>query len=211
MPTSTLRSARSSAATAHPHGRSLLSDIGRAGAATAVVPLVVLVAAVIALLRGRWREPLALLLACGGAVTITAVVKVVVGRDGHPRKNSLPISHTGFPSGHATLAIAVYGMFAVIVWRLTDRATHRVALRVTTVVATGSLVAAVALAQVYLGHHWLTDVAGGLLLGGAWLVAVALVSSRPPPALLRLRVRHLQEHGVRAPVVAVDTGPADHR
>lgn len=186
-------------------GRHLLSLVSRAGA-TDVVALAATVAGVSLRLAGKtWRHVVIVLATFAGAVTITVVDKAVVVSDLPGVGGDAPISRSGFPSGHATLAMAVYGSFAVAVWQLTDRTSARVV----AVVVSTLVVIAVAVSRLYLGLHWLTEVVGGLVLGGAWLGAVVLVSSRPPPGGNYLR--RLQEQRTGTPVVAVDRRSTDDR
>ena len=69
-----------------------------------------------------------------------------------------------YPSGHSTLAPIVFGLAAVLwsdPWK--SRARRRAL-----VVAASGLAVAIAVSRVYIGVHYPTDVAGGLLLGIAW-------------------------------------------
>lgn len=68
-----------------------------------------------------------------------------------------------FPSGHATLAPLVFGLGALI-WASPWSTRTRVAL----LAAAATLSILVAYSRVYLGMHWPSDAAGGLLLGTAW-------------------------------------------
>jgi undecaprenyl-diphosphatase len=86
---------------------------------------------------------------------------------GRPRPHIISrLSDSGwysFPSGHATMAPLVFGLGALI-WSAPWPRPARVAVLLVTAVV--SLL--IAGARVYLGVHWPTDVAGGLLLGTAW-------------------------------------------
>jgi undecaprenyl-diphosphatase len=68
-----------------------------------------------------------------------------------------------FPSGHATLAPLVFGL-GVLIWAAPWPARTRRAL----LVAAGLLSVLIGYSRVYLGNHWPSDAAGGLLLGTAW-------------------------------------------
>lgn len=76
-----------------------------------------------------------------------------------------------FPSGHAFASTVFYGMLVYLVWRLTPRP----AVRTLAAVVGGTLILAVGLSRVYLNVHYITDVIGGWLAGGAWLVASLLL------------------------------------
>ncbi|CAM3161147.1 phosphatase PAP2 family protein [Cupriavidus taiwanensis] len=69
-----------------------------------------------------------------------------------------------FPSGHATSSMVTYGFLAFLMclrqpWRV------RIPVLALTVVA----VAAIGVSRLYLGMHWLSDVAAGYALGLAWI------------------------------------------
>lgn len=119
--------------------------------------------------RYRTTRPLLFLgTAYLGAEVLFRTVKALTGRARPP--DHLAVHHFGgwaFPSGHATLATAVWGALAALAatavtsWRAKVSA-WAAALLVTTVVGVSRL---------YLGAHWLTDVLGGWALGAMWLTA----------------------------------------
>lgn len=64
-----------------------------------------------------------------------------------------------FPSGHATLAVAVCGTLAYVLWR------ERLLPGAAAIGVGIALPAVVGMSRVYLDMHWATDVAGGWLAG----------------------------------------------
>ena len=89
-----------------------------------------------------------------------------------------------FPSGHSTGAMAVYGFLAYALAR--DLPGWRPRFEV--VFWAGTLIALIGFSRIYLSVHYLTDVVGGFLVGGFWLlVAFAIaewrrgVHGRPRP------------------------------
>jgi membrane-associated phospholipid phosphatase len=118
--------------------------------------------------RWRSRTPLILMLiAVAGSLLMTTVGKAVVGRARPPLTEAVPPYEYAFsfPSGHALNSTVIAGMVAYLLARRLRTQSARV---VTVVIAIGWALA-MGLSRVFLGHHWLTDVMFGWLVGGAWL------------------------------------------
>jgi undecaprenyl-diphosphatase len=147
----------------------LLQDLTNLGSVRALVPLIVLVGVGWWLRRRTWR-PLGLLAAAYvGADLAFNAVKELVHRPRPPAGILLkPVAGPSFPSGHATQAVAVYGMLAALAAATTTSWAGKVTAWALAVVVIGL----VAVSRLYLGTHWLTDVLGGLALGAAWLFAL---------------------------------------
>lgn len=108
-----------------------------------------------------------------GAGATALLVKEVVRR-ARPERALQAYQETGFsfPSGHATLAAAFYGFLLYLVWRMMPPGLARTA----TVSVLTALIALIAFSRLYLGVHYLSDVIGGLLLGGlfVWIGSVVV-------------------------------------
>jgi membrane protein DedA with SNARE-associated domain/membrane-associated phospholipid phosphatase len=72
-----------------------------------------------------------------------------------------------FPSGHAALAVALYGFSAYILLRNVKRKRR---FRTLILFLTLAIIFSVGLSRLYLGVHFLSDVWGGYLLGALWLI-----------------------------------------
>ncbi len=121
---------------------------------------------------GRWRESLFLAVALAGEVTIFVCTTLVIDRD-RPhvsRLDSAPPT-SSFPSGHTAASVALYVGLAVIAWHVTNRGW----VRTLATVAAIAIPVLVALARLYRGMHYPTDVMAGALLGCAWLAICARV------------------------------------
>jgi membrane-associated phospholipid phosphatase len=141
--------------------------ITNAGSPVAVGLLAALVAALLWWHRRSPTSAVVVVATLAVATGLSTVTKVVVGAERPPSGVQL-LSEVdpSFPSGHVTGTLALVGIVAFVVGR-GRRLVVRVALASTVLVAT----AAVALTRLYLGVHWLTDIGGGLLLGGAAVLA----------------------------------------
>jgi undecaprenyl-diphosphatase len=152
------------------------------GNSAVIIPLVLVVGLAWWGRRRRWR-PLALLAgAYVGAEGLFQLVKLLVGRPRPP--SAAAIGHftgSAFPSGHATLAAAVYGVLAALVAVSTTSWPRKVAAWAGAVL----MALLVGVSRLYLGAHWLTDVLAGWALGALWLVALLTatrtVSARHSP------------------------------
>jgi undecaprenyl-diphosphatase len=140
-----------------------------------VLGALVIVAAV-ALRLSRDRLGAILLGACAaGAIGWTSLLKNLIERERPPLAVRL-VGTSGFsyPSGHSLASASVLAALALIVAR---HVTWR-AQQILTFVVTGIAIVAVALSRVYLGVHYLSDVAAGTSFGLAWaFVSVAVLSA----------------------------------
>jgi membrane-associated phospholipid phosphatase len=120
----------------------------------------------------QWTIPVFLLVAIGGEKLTYLLTSLAVSRD---RPSVEPLGHvyaTGsFPSGHVGAAITLYGgLVAVLLWRDAPRTWSRPAMvRMSLVVVVVVVALLVGASRLYRGHHYLTDVVWGVVLGLAWL------------------------------------------
>lgn len=137
------------------------------------VGMPILATLLVAVMVWRWRSrtPLVLtLIAAAGSLAMTTVGKHLIGRSRPPRELAVPPfeSSPSFPSGHTLNATVIIGVL-IYLWLLhltTARA------RAWAVAMGAFFVVSMGLSRVYLGHHWLTDVIAGWLIGLGWLAAV---------------------------------------
>lgn len=122
---------------------------------------------------GRTWRPLILV---GGAaavsVTATTVGKKLFGRSRPDHADAVPPyeNSPSFPSGHTLNTTVVMGLVVYLACLQIQRTVARVSM-----ITAGSIfIIAMGLSRVFLGHHWLTDVIAGWLLGLAWVGIVIL-------------------------------------
>lgn len=135
------------------------------------MPIIAVIAVVLMVVFWRSRTPVVLMvIAAVGSLAMTVVGKDFVGRARPPRSLAVPPfeSSPSFPSGHTLNATVVIG---VVVYLLLTKL-HRAWARVAVLVAGVVVVLTMGLSRVFLGHHWLSDVIMGWLLGLAWLAVI---------------------------------------
>ena len=138
---------------------------------TVGMPLIAAVIVItLALRRRSWMPVVLMLIAAAGSVLFTVVGKDLTGRARPPVIYAVPPLETSpsFPSGHTLNATVVLGLSAYLI--MLGRRHLRSRLIIASVVV--GFVVAMGLSRVWLGHHWLTDVIAGWLIGLAWLAAV---------------------------------------
>jgi undecaprenyl-diphosphatase len=132
--------------------------------------IAVVIVTVLAVTRRSWLPVVLMAVAAAGSVLITVLGKDLTGRARPPVTLAVPPLETSpsFPSGHTLNATVVLGIACYLV--VLGRRHLRSKLLVASLVVV--LVLAMGLSRVWLGHHWLTDVLAGWLVGLAWLGVV---------------------------------------
>ena len=119
--------------------------------------------------RKRWMAAAHWLGALGFGFALTALLGAAIHMPAPPGASAA----FGFPSIAVTMASIAFGFFAILIAReLPGRQ------RVWPYLLAAVLVATLGFARLYLGMHWLSDIAGGALLGIAWLLLLGLAYRR---------------------------------
>jgi undecaprenyl-diphosphatase len=141
------------------------------------------------LLRASWPA-----IAYLGMLVCNIIMRTVIARlppqvDTIP--NLLPEIQTdfqrfSFPSGHAGSIVVAYLSLAIITRRVQ-------AIRWLTLIAAIILIFGVGFGRVYLGVHWPSDVAAGLLLGIVWLAIAYGIGHRQDQNWSRERHSNIEQ------------------
>lgn len=112
-----------------------------------------------------------------GGWLLNTVLKAVFHRTRPNIQHLVEAGGYSFPSGHAMIAAAFYGVLGYLLW-LNLRERSKPSWYV--IVLTVGLIIAIGISRVYLGVHFPSDVVAGFAAGGAWSVAciIALQSIR---------------------------------
>lgn len=159
-----------------------------------------------------WRPLILIGGAAAVSVTATTLGKKMIGRVRPDHADAVPPYETSpsFPSGHTLNTTVVIALVVYLACLQIKRTSARIAL-----IAAGVIfIVAMGLSRVYLGHHWLTDVIVGWVIGLAW-VGIVILAHRFFHALLHREQAgdaptfehpaHLHDGGAGAPA----GGPAD--
>lgn len=111
------------------------------------------------------------LAAIGFGLVLVATLGFLLDMPSPPARTA--VAGFSFPSGPVTMAMVVYGFFAVLIAR--EMPGRR---RAWPYVLAGLLVTLIGFARLYFGAHWLSDVLGGALLGMVWISLLGLAYRR---------------------------------
>jgi len=118
-------------------------------------------------LKHTWETAL-LSISLSGAWLLNTILKVLFHR---ARPDIVHLADAGgysFPSGHAMVAAAFYGVIGYLLWlNLKNRSKPACYI----VVFTFSLIISIGISRIYLGVHFASDVIAGYAAGGVWAIA----------------------------------------
>lgn len=119
----------------------------------------------------HYQKILPLLVSVGGSAITVYLLKHLFYK-ARPLTEALYLeTSSSFPSGHATLAMALYGFIFYTIW--THEKHH---LKNPFIIFLGILIILVGASRLYLGVHYLSDVLIGYAIGLLWLWISHLIS-----------------------------------
>lgn len=133
--------------------------------------IVVLIAVIPLVARGRWRWAAYLVITSVVGGLLNLLLKSFFERARPELAEALRSAHGySFPSGHAMGSTIVLGSLAYLAFRILSRWRHRAA----ALALSCTLVLAIAVSRVYLGVHWISDIAAGIAAGLIWLATATV-------------------------------------
>jgi membrane-associated phospholipid phosphatase len=140
------------------------------GQRSVLVPILLAVAGVFARRHRTWRPVVLAMVSFVVLNVVVGAMKLLIGRA--ETETGSPDVLTGgviFPSGHSSNMVLTGGLIIYLFWRYAEDPPLR---RLTVVIAVLTVVTI--LTSLYIGSHWLTDLVGGVLVGGLLLQLVIL-------------------------------------
>lgn len=119
-----------------------------------------------------WRPLILIGGAAAVSVTATSLGKKLIGRTRPDHADAVPPyeSSPSFPSGHTLNTTVVIGLVVYLACLQVKRTIARVGFITAGVI----FIFAMGMSRVYLGHHWMTDVIFGWVIGLGWVGIVIL-------------------------------------
>lgn len=119
--------------------------------------------------KRAWHTLIYWVMAVGGGSAINSAIKLAMKRARPGDLHYDGVSVFSFPSGHSTTNAVLYGFLIMIIAR-------SLPLKTRLPIFAGAIlfVGLIAFSRLYVGAHWLSDIAGGLAFGSAWLALLGL-------------------------------------
>lgn len=126
--------------------------------------VLVLTLLAIILIKGL-KNKLFLLTGAAGTAGINVVLKHIIQRERPNINRLIPEKGYSFPSGHAMMSMAFYGMLIFLIFKYVKST----ALKWTLIVILTILLSTIGITRIYLGVHYPSDVIGGFLVSLTYL------------------------------------------
>ena len=148
-------------------------DITALGSTT-VLTLLTTVFVLFMLMLKRKELAIHLIVASTGAGLISKTMKAFFGRDRPSIVEKLVfVQGHSYPSGHSLASAAVYLTLALLSYELLQKTAHKGLV----FLVAAFIVVLIGLSRIYLGVHYPTDVAGGILVGTSWALGLTALNS----------------------------------
>jgi membrane-associated phospholipid phosphatase len=133
--------------------------------------IVILLVAIFVTVRGHWRWAMYLIVTTGVGGLLNVALKGFFERARPELAEALRSAHGySFPSGHAMGATITFGALAYIAFRMMKHWRYRAA----ALSLAWTFVLGIAASRVYLGVHWISDIAAGISAGLIWLATTTV-------------------------------------
>jgi len=189
-----------------PQWASLAWAYDKLGQRSVLVPILLLVAVPLARRHRTWRPVVLALVSFVILNVVVGAMKLLIGR-AETETGSPDVLSGGviFPSGHSSNMVLTGGLVIYLLIKYTERPPVRRLVALVAVLTSITIVT-----SLYLGSHWLSDLTGGLLVGGLLLQAVIVFDRATvtvpddAPAFITWSARKLGLAGQRDRAEAVD-------
>ena len=141
-----------------------------------------LLLSLVLLVRRRWRAAVHWMLTVAIVGLLTMALKHYTAVERPPLLDNSLMNYS-FPSGHASVSVAVFGFMAVIMARELRSSWHWIPYSMAVF-----LVVAISFSRLYLGVHWLSDVLAGWSLGLVWVALMGIAYRRHPAPPVSTRI-----------------------
>jgi undecaprenyl-diphosphatase len=136
------------------------SATGREG-----IMLFMLILSIAWIIQKRWPELAMLIYGVGGAEGLFQTLGAIFNRHRPVFPDPLEVlSGPGFPSGHTTTSIVLFGLMLYILWPRLHSSLARAAGILLVILTVGMI----GFGRMYIGDHYLTDILAGAAAGLAW-------------------------------------------
>jgi len=145
-----------------------------------VAMVIVLAVAIIFYVKNHKKYIIPFFISVGGSF-ITGWLGKIIWQRPRPLEMAVYTEHSwSFPSGHAILAVSLYGFLFYFFWKNLKKQPHKVAALFFCLL----IIIAVGFSRLYLGVHYLSDVLAGYLVGMVWLgISIAMVEIKKEEVL----------------------------
>lgn len=136
------------------------------GTHTFLIPMnCLLIAYFLFIKRHRWYSITIPVVSIGG-VSLMFILKNLFGRPRPEDPLLRTVSGLSFPSGHALISVAFYGLLIYLIWHNVKHKFFRWAL----IILLLMLILTIGISRIYLRVHYASDVLAGFAMGLIWLV-----------------------------------------